>query len=171
MAILLEAFDPNARILEPLRQEARKYPTFEEFSRAFSREIKHGLYWHVTDNPKFDINPATGPRDMSSAAGGTTSPGALMFTSHLEHWVAYYKRKTRPYAALIDLSRVPKEAYRQVNRGFGNEFFLAKAAAQGARVVKVYRVPSALALVKRYSAALPGSDEELQRLWEIARAI
>ena len=29
---------------------------------------------------------------------------------------------TRPYAAIIDMTEVPRHAYYQVNRGFGNEF-------------------------------------------------
>lgn len=126
--------------LEPLAQEARKYNSAPEFEKAFIHEIKHGKYYHVTDNPDFKIDPALGPRDMSSMARGQMTPGKLMTTSDLEHWADYYSN--RKYVAVLDFSDVPPKDYFQVNRGFGNEFFVNDPSK-----VKVEKViPTAQAL-------------------------
>lgn len=53
-------------ILSGLANEARKYSDPDQFQRAFLREIKHGMYWHITDDPNFFIDPQKGPTDMSS---------------------------------------------------------------------------------------------------------
>ena len=155
--------------LQGLMTEARKYATFEEFEKAWLGDIKHGLYWHVTDDPNFTINPERGPRDMSSMAGKPTEAvGALMVTSDLEHWANYYK--TRPYAAQIDLSDVPPGGYRQVSRGFGNEFYLAPEAARLAKVVRVLPLKSALAVASRHHSVKPQSVEALRSLYEEAHS-
>jgi hypothetical protein len=137
---LEEATGIKKAALERLKAEARKYPTFEEFSHAFSIQIKRGTYWHFTTNPKFKIDVKRGPRDMSSgAAGFSQSTGKLMVTSDFDNWAAYYG-KARPFVALIDLSKVPSNSYRQVSRGFGNEFIVD--APSKAKVLKVYPVAS-----------------------------
>lgn len=132
----LEANTRLPLILRGLAAEAKKCPTFEEFEKDFSMELKHGLYWHWTDDPNFQINPTKGPRDMSSMAYGTMDAGKLMITSHLQNWAYYGKEgKGREFAAIIDMSDVPRNAYRQVNRGFGNEFFVSDPSQ--AKVAKV----------------------------------
>jgi len=165
------------KALEGLAAEARKCSTFEEFSQDFHRDIKHGQYWHLTDNPDFQIDLSKGPRDMSSMADGAMDAGKLMITSHLENWHAYYnydregkKRVSRPYVALIDMSQVPRNAYHQVSRGFGNEFWVEDPSQ--ARVVKVYPLQSALAKSRYYSQTMAkyfSSDADLKHLWEVAR--
>jgi GNAT superfamily N-acetyltransferase len=162
--------------LEPLAAEARKCDTFEEFKKDFSHDIKHGDYWHVTTDPNFFIDPEKGPRDMSSMADNQMTKGALMVTSHLEHWDGYYnfdhddnRSNSRPYAALIDFSQVPRENYGQVGRGFGNEFWVENPA--GARVVKVMPIDEALAYARHYGDVLDeyiNSDNDLRKFWELA---
>ena len=155
-----------------LAAEARKAGSFEEFRRDYLVGIKHGLYWHVTDNPQFAIDVAKGPRDMSSMAEGDMTAGALMVTSHLENWDTYYNfdpeteepRMTRPYAALVDLSDVPRGDYRQISRGFGNEFFVPDSSK--AKVLGVVPMKTALALDEQHQAAIPQSDEELRAFYD-----
>jgi hypothetical protein len=154
-------------LLGGLFAEARKYDTFEEFEKAFTMEIRHGLYWHVTADPHFTIDPLKGPRDMSSMGGGFMDAGKLMITSHLDNWLSFYG-KSRPYAALIDMSDVPKEKYWQVNRGFGNEFFVDDPSK--ARVVEVLPVARAVRLDRRHSNQLPQSSEGLQKIYDAAWA-
>ena len=108
--------------LEPLAVEARKYKSAEEFVKAFQSEIKHGEYWHITDTPSFKISSELGPRDLSSLAGGKMDKGKLMVTSDIEYWHAEFP--SRKFAAKLDFSAVKPEDYYQVNRGFGNEFFV-----------------------------------------------
>ena len=152
--------------LIPLMEEAQKYPDFESFSRDFSLEIKHGRYWHITDDPRFGIDPQRGPRDMSSLGAGVMTPSQLMTTSHLEYWLTEYPG--RKYVAEIDLSALSPREYYQVNRGFGNEFVLTPEGTTKARVVKVYTREGALRADRAYQKLLPQSKEELQHLYEQA---
>jgi hypothetical protein len=151
--------------LQGLAAEALKYDTFKEFEHAFLGEIKHGTYWHWTDDPNFKIDPSKGPRDMSSLSTGSMDAGKLMITSDLEYWSDYGPGgKGRPYVALIDMSEVPKGAYRQVNRGFGNEFFVSDPSK--AKVEAVYPRQRALQVNRERSKALPQSSEELEGFYD-----
>ena len=102
----LEAIQSIPPILQGLAAEARKTSSFEEFQRDFLGQIKHGTYWHLTDNPQFTIDPKLGPSDQSSIATGSMDVGKLMITSHLEHWEDFYNTdpntgervQIRPYA-------------------------------------------------------------------------
>ncbi len=155
--------------LEPLAAEARKYETFDAFQNAFLIELKHGMYYHVTSDPNFQIDPEVGPRDMSSMVMGGMEPGKLMLTSHLELWAEEYAG-TRNYVAVIDMSRVPKEAYWQVKRGFGNEFYVNDPSK--ARVVKVIPIDQALKESAEYQDILESTihgPEDLKRFYEQVR--
>ncbi|MBW2637584.1 MAG: hypothetical protein JRC86_08715, partial [Deltaproteobacteria bacterium] len=154
-----------------LEAEARKYDTFEEFEKAWLHEIKHGQYWHITHDKDFEIDSAKGPRDMSSLGVGATSKGKLMITSDLENWADSYAagEKPREYAALIDMSGVPKEAYKQVSRGFGNEFFVT--SPQQAQTVTVVSLVEARKLSARWEKDKPQSSEELHRFYDAAHSI
>jgi hypothetical protein len=154
------------KFLDGLVAEARKAPTFDDFKKDYTVQIKHGIYWHVTDNKNFTIDPQLGPRDMSSMGGGSMTPGELMVSSHLENWTDYYG-KSRPYAALIDLSNAPRNAYRQISRGFGNEFCLNSSYA---RVIKVVTVATAKRLDRQWSAYVPQSEDQLRQFYALATA-
>jgi hypothetical protein len=147
-----------------LAAEARKAGSFEEFERDYIGQIKHGLYWHITDNPEFTLDPTKGPRDMSSMADGRMDAGKLMITSHLENWLGEYPN--RKHVALIDMSDVPRASYYQVNRGFGNEFFVSDPSK--ARVLAVVPVARARRLDARHHAAIPNSEEALRRFYQKA---
>lgn len=150
-----------------LANEARKYSSPEDFQRAFLREIKHGMYWHITDDPNFFIDPERGPTDMSSMSGGTTiSPGKLMLTSDLGPWAIDYAPH-RSYAALIDMSFVDSQQYTQVNRGFGNEFFVNDPSR--AQVIGVFPIKDALRIDYEHHESLPQSFSELSELWQRAQ--
>lgn len=146
-------------ILRGLAAEALKHPTFELFEKAYILEIKHGQYWHVTADPSFFIGPLKGPRDMSSLAHGKMSAGKLMITSDLEYWVDYYG-DSRKHVAEIDMVDVPAGCYKQVNRGFGNEFWVEDPGA--VRVIQVLPIQKALARNARHSKIKPDSKEELK---------
>lgn len=151
--------------LRGLAAEARKCGSFEEFERDFLGEIKHGTYWHWTEDPNFEIDPSKGPRDMSSLSTGRTDTGKLMVTSHLDAWSDYGPGgEGRPYAALIDMSDVPRGAYRQVRRGFGNEFYVSDPSK--ARVEAVYPRGRAFQVDKERAAALPQSSRELEEFYD-----
>lgn len=161
MLLICEAIEGYG--LSGLRAEAAKYPTFEEFERAFLGDIKHGTYWHITDDPHFAIDPRRGPRDMSSmSTSHEPSAGRLMITSHLDYWLDEYP--DRKWVALIDMSRVPKTAYWQVKRGFGNEFWVEDPGQ--ARVVRVMSRQAARALDRRIGRQMPNSSQELLAIWQ-----
>ncbi len=156
--------------IKGLGGEVKKYPTFEEFENAWLRQSKHGLYWHITYDPNFQIDPTKGPQDMSSIANGKMDSGALMITSHLEYWAEGYMDeeltggKPREYAAIIDMSNVPKEAYSQVSRGFDNEFYVSDPSQ--AKVIKVLPIKEALMLDQIYDTHKPQSQQELQEFYK-----
>lgn len=162
-----------------LAAEALKHNTFEDFKKAYTTDIRHGRYYHLTDNPNFSIDPQRGPRDLSSMASGQESPGQLMVTSHLEHWDEHYNRDpqtgrrkvTRPYVAEIDLSEAPKNTYHQVNRGFGNEFFVNPEGTARARVTRVMTVDQAKRRERAYHAGLPSSEARLEAFYNAAHAV
>jgi hypothetical protein len=147
--------------------EARKYDDFDSFRKAFLREIRHGDYWHVTDSPNFAVDLTKGPRDMSSLASGKQSAGKLMMTSDLNGWADYYG-KSRPYAARLDMSAVPKEKYWGVNRGFGNEFFVDDPTA--VKVLETLPIKAAKAKAARLAKKLPQNEDELRAIWDAARS-
>lgn len=156
-------------ILSGLASEAMKYDTFEDFKQAFQREIKHGMYWHVTEDPNFQINSLKGPRDMSSLAiGNPITEGALMITSHLEYWIAEYD-DTRAYAAQIDMSEVPSNQYQQVNRGFGNEFFVQDSSL--AKVIRILPLKVARQVNTYHHNLLPQNSQELLDFYNVANGI
>jgi len=153
--------------LSSLAAEARKAGSYEKFEQDYMRQYKRGLYWHVTMDPDFKIDPTKGPQDKSAGGFGQIMTGGLMFSSDLENWSGHYG-KERGYAALLDMTNVPRERYRQVSRGFGNEFYLADAANSGARVVKVVKISTAKGIDKRYHKLLPKSYKELEEFYEWA---
>jgi len=152
--------------LKPLADEMEKYDSFEEYSKAFTVEIKRGQYWHVTSDPKFKIDLLKGPRDMSSLGSGKMNAGELMVTSDLEYWTDYYKQDGRKFAALIDLSQLPKNSYNQVSRGFGNEFHISKQYLKRVKVIKVYPIKNALTKERRFDNTIPQSKVELKQFWD-----
>jgi len=170
----LEAIQSIPSILQGLAAEARKTSSFEEFQRDFLGQIKHGTYWHLTDNPQFTIDPKLGPSDQSSIATGSMDVGKLMITSHLEYWEDFYNTdpntgervQIRPYAALIDMSNVPRKAYYQVNRGFGNEFFVSDPSS--ARVAAVIPIEKAMQYNEQAHSALPQSQQALEQFYQQA---
>jgi len=153
--------------LKGLESEAAKYKTFAEFKKAFLVDIKHGLYWHVTSDPNFKIDPSKGPRDMSSMSDGKPSIGKLMVTSHLRNWTDYYG-KDRSYAAEIDMSDVDPKDYQQAARGFGNEFWVENPAKS--KVVKVYSIAQALRKDAQYRNKLPNNEAELRQIFDKVHA-
>jgi hypothetical protein len=153
------------KILIPLAQEALKYKTFDDFERAFLVEIKHGRYYHVTEDPNFKIDPHKGPRDLTSLSGSLSpSVGKLMITSDLENWTAQFPN--RKYVAIVDMSKVEPSKYKQVNRGFGNEFFVSDP--QDAKILKVVSRAAGLSDSRRYQEKLENyinSSDDLKRFY------
>jgi hypothetical protein len=167
-AIWLEGVSRYDFARAALERFARHFDDFEKFSRFYSLDINHGYYWHLSDDPDFRPSVEKGPRDMSSmASGGVKEPGALMVTSHLDHWDSFYNGEgsTRGYAALLDLSEINPEHIKQVSRGFGNEIYLPPEIARKARVVEVMPAQRAKAVDKQLERASPQSKQELHQIW------
>jgi hypothetical protein len=88
--------------------------------------------------------------------------GELMVTTDLKNWIPSFKG--RGYVAEIDLSRVDRKDYRQVSRGFGNEFIVTDTSK--ARVVRVFPVGDAMRVNRYNSSKLPRNMESLKRFYE-----
>jgi hypothetical protein len=156
----LSTFNPQS--LVGLASEALKCENFEDFESDYLGDIKHGTYWHVTDNPNFAIDLSKGSRDMSSMAGGGENAGSLMVTSDLTHWANYYG-DSRGYAAEIDLSGLKRDEYKQISRGFGNEFYINDASK--VKVKQVLPIKNALKIDSYRNSRIPNSQEELKRFY------
>jgi hypothetical protein len=157
----LSLFRPSS--LKGLAAEALKNISFEDFEKDFIGEIKHGTYWHITDNPNFQIDLEKGPRDLSSMNPDfeKIDKGMLMITTHLENWIPYFSK--RLYVAEIDMSQVDKKDYHQVKRGFGNEFIVTNPSK--ARVVQVLPIVKALRLDRYRHNKLPQNQESLEEFF------
>lgn len=160
---------PN--ILLPLVAEARKYKTPEEFSHAFSIDIMHGRYWHITKDADFTIK-ATAPRDMSTMASGIGGVVGLMVSCDPEIWHEGYAG-TRGFIAEIDLSHaMPDKDFHVVNRGFGHEIFVTNLKA--ASVKRVYPVKEGLVEQRRYFRTLQHTlncEEDSHAFWAKANRV
>lgn len=91
--ILKEVIDDFSRKkrLIPLINLAKHYKTFEEFFHDYQLYNYHGIYWHLTDNPNFQIDPKYSPSDLSTLAiGGSKEPG-LMVTTDLANWYSTFR--------------------------------------------------------------------------------
>jgi hypothetical protein len=164
---VLKAMERKVGKTAPLAQEARKYKSAEDFEKAFLGEIKHGEYWHITDNPNFKVNAELGPKDMSSLASGKMEKGKLMVTSDLGNWADQYP--SRKFAVKLDFSNVKPEDYYQVNRGFGNEFYVKDPSK--VKVIKVVPIEQALKESEQYSDLLRKkitSKSQLTDIWKQA---
>ena len=159
--LFLQRFHPIS--LRGLASEALKSGTFEDFLNSFTVEIKHGTYWHVTDDPNFKIDLEKGPHDYSSMLNpGSMNKGALMVTTDLRRWVSEFSN--RGYAAEIDMSAVPSGGYHQVSRGFGNEFYISDVSK--VRVLGVYPISQALRRDRSRSSVLPKSQDALKDFYD-----
>lgn len=153
-----------------LEKTARKFDSFEEFSKHYSFDINHGYYWHLTDNKDFKISDEVGPRDMSSmGSGGSSNKGSIMITSDLTYWDDYYNKSghgtVRPYAVLFDATEVSPSKLLQVSRGFGNEVYLYPEDAKKLKVLAVYDIKTARNKNRTAHNAIPGTESELRELY------
>jgi hypothetical protein len=157
----LNSFKPQS--LKGLAAEALKNDTFEDFEKDFIMQIKHGTYWHLTDNPNFTIDPLKGPRDLSTISP-TSKPeaGKLMITTDLENWTGVFS--TRKYVAEIDMSQVDKKDYYQVKRGFGNEFWVNDPSK--AKVIRVLPLNQALKIDRYRHNKISQSQEALHTFYD-----
>ena len=164
--------------LDLLAAEARKYSSFEEFSKAYSLDCMRGQYWHVTDDPNFSIKRVH-PSDLSTLSPSGRSPEVgLMVSCDPALWHAVFSE--RRFAAQIDLSRafpVPSRPYvsshnglyrsgdyQIVDRGFGHEVFVNNLDAVS--VIRVVSIGSALRSARYYNeVAIPQSRDDLFDFW------
>jgi hypothetical protein len=153
-------------ILKPLAKEAYKYKTSDDFEKAFLGDINHGIWFHITDNPKFTVSKEIAPKDYSSMSAGGGGTKGLMVTGDLD--AEAVNMKNRNYVAVLDLSEVPPQYIKQVSRGFGNEMFLPVDILDKVKVSRVVKKKSAVAYANRYQDALERnihSGEDLKKIY------
>ena len=175
----IENTNYNKFPLTALIKQARNFKIFKEFSTFYSLDIYHGYYWHLTDNPNFEISNSTGPRDMSSMSnGGITENGAIMLTSDLAYWDEYYNTSRdswkrdikRNYVVLFDASDIEPRLLKQVGRGFGNEVYLDANTAKKLKQMGVYSLKYAKSLDNKFHNMIPQSENSLLELWKFANS-
>ena len=128
-----------SKALEPLAQEAKKYKSAEEFSKAWSIDGMRGRYWHITDDINFKPKKGYAPSGAIGQPGklvSETDPTAgLIISSDPKNWLPF--ARTRKYMAEIDLSKAkPNVDYNIVNRGFGQEIFVKNLDKVSVKSVK-----------------------------------
>lgn len=155
------------QFIKRLENEAKKCNTFEEFKFDFLIQLKHGTYYHITNDPNFYIDTKKGPRDMSSMAHGEMAKGKLMITSDLNYWLSYYK--DRNYVVVIDMSNVPRKYYNQTKRGFGNEFFVDHP--EDIIILKILNRNIAKSFNRRYIMSMPKNEKELLTIYKKVKGI
>lgn len=157
-------------VLLPLIAEARKYKTFEEFSRAVSIHGINGRYWHITNNPNFKILETT----PANATMESTDLGPGLFvTSDPECWCDDYYCSKREFAAEIDLARaIPHKDY---SVGFSNAYCLENFISNldVVSVKKVMPIKQVFAEAKTYEKAVEQfmtSERKAKIFWRKANA-
>lgn len=153
-------------VFSGLYADALKAPSFEDFKKDYTQQIKHGKYYHITEDPNFRIDPEKGASDTMSYSTSKPKKGSLMVTSDLPYWAAGYG-DSRKYVAEIDMSDVPRNQYEQVNRGQGNEFFIENASK--AKVKRVVPLDEAIEEADAYNKQIPQSEEELREFYNAAK--
>lgn len=117
---------------------------------------------------------------MSSMSDGESSePGAIMVTSDLENWDYHYNTNQsndereikRPFAVLFDPSNVDPKHLKQIGRGFGNEIYLNKNEASKLKIIGIFTIDKAFELEKKFDNVVPGSEEELKKIYDYAHSI
>lgn len=151
--------------LRSLAREFLHYQTFDAFSKAYSVDVMHGLYWHFTNDPHFIVDPTYCPRDMSSLMMGTDTIPGLMVTSDLNVWFPTIPRK---YAVQVDLfNAIPGKDYWVVNCGFGHEIWIENP--DKVKAMKIIPTREAFREMRRYNEIIPQSKDELRRLYDEVR--
>jgi hypothetical protein len=158
---------PSVDVLHGLRVDALKASSFEDFRKDYTQQIKHGKYYHITEDPNFRIDPEKGASDTMSYSASKPQKGSLMITSDLPYWAEGYQ-DSRKYVAEIDMSDVPRNDYKQVGRGQGNEFFIENASK--AKVKRVVPLDEAIEEADAYNKQIPQSEEELKRFYDATHA-
>lgn len=167
-------------ILYGLKKHAKFFDNYEDFENFYSIKGNHGIYYHITNTPNFQISQQTGPRDMSSMSSGSISEkGALMVTSDLEYWDEYYNSYDpdtpededvkRNYVAIIDLSEIKPSKLNPTQRGFGHEIYLKPDDAKKAKIIKVLNIQDARKFNDNFNKIKPNSSKELKKLWDSVR--
>ena len=153
-------------VFSGLYADALKAPSFEDFKKDYTQQMKHGKYYHITEDPNFRIDPEKGASDTMSYSTSQPQKGSLMITSDLPYWAEGYQ-DSRKYVAEIDMSDVPRNQYEQVNRGQGNEFFIENASK--AKVKRVVPLDEAIEEADAYNKQIPQSEEELREFYNAAK--
>ena len=173
---LLEKYEKsyNKFPLSSLVVQAKKFKKFVEFSYFYSHDIYHGWYWHFTLDKNFKYSEEIGSRDMTlGGEGEALEKGSFMMTSDFDAWCEYYQEQKddfkRNYAVLIDASDLEPKKLKQVSRGFGNEVYLHKEDVKKLKFIEVCDIKTAKRLDKKFDKMIPGSEEELKKLYNIAK--
>ena len=160
--------------ISALITQAKKFNNFKDFSYFYSHDIYHGWYWHFTIDKKFKYSEEIGSRDMTlGGEGEALEKGSFMVTSDFDAWCEYYQEQKddfkRNYAVLIDASDLEPKKLKQVSRGFGNEVYLHKEDVKKLKFIEVCDIKTAKRLDKKFDKMIPGSEEELKKLYNIAK--
>lgn len=164
--ILMEA-KYDAFPLNVLVSHAKRFNTFEEFLEFYTKNAATGVYWHFTRDPKFKPTNKVRPNDLGPdfdlpSLQKLGYGNGLMVTTSFDTWVDSIDDTQRQYVALLDLSRYDPLKIKQLNRGFGNEYFLKHIS--NIKVIGVYPIKDAAKLNRELKRALPHPKKDQNTL-------
>ena len=167
-ARIRDGFHPTSRTFAGLRELATHYSTFEEFSHAYSVDGLHGRYWHLTDDPNFQVDPNWHPSDVPAGQQegyhDDSYAGGLMVTTDPTQWPADALGE-RAYAVQVDLHGEPGRDYVDPKRGY-NELYVSNLST--VTTGSVISRDSATSAASRYFQTIPQTPEELKLVWDEA---
>jgi hypothetical protein len=158
--------DTAAQQLEQQRQERKKYDANKDAwgigQPVMSREASS--YWHVTDDPNFQVNPNQIPFDTNEGK----KPGlfvsqdphywASMFNSHPEELASNEYENETPRGYLAEMNAQP-EGFG--NRGYGQEWFIDHPSQD--QVKRVWPMQEGL---NEYDRQAPDREQEAIQQWQ-----
>ena len=158
-------FDPEHPALEGMHEVAGHSPDFKTFlNQHILRHNYHGRYWHLTDDPNFEIRHDYAPREGSSM-GDENEEHGLMVSTDPESWHEYMPH--RRYAAEIALHGKPGEDYENTTRGFGHEIWVN--STHKAEVLGVHPYEEGMRKHNHfYSRVVPSTEDDFRKIWDRA---
>lgn len=153
-----------------LVSHAKRFDSFEEFVEFYTKNAATGVYWHFTRDPKFKPTNKIAPNDLGPdfnlpSLQKLGYSNGLMVTTNFDTWIDSIDDTQRQYVALLDLSKYDPRKIKQLDRGFGNEYFLKHTS--NVRVVGVYPLKDAAKLNRELKRVLPNPKKDQNMLKSI----
>jgi hypothetical protein len=155
---------PNASFPAQVQSNARTWAPVRSWTPMVAMPREASSYWHVTDDPNFQVNPNQIPFDTNEGK----KPGlfvsqdphywASMFNSHPEELASNEYENETPRGYLAEMNVQP-EGFG--NRGYGQEWFIDHPSQD--QVKRVWPMQEGL---NEYDRQAPDREQEAIQQWQ-----